>query len=85
MAILAPSMSAAALRLWLIGILVVAAIVSVVANKADSPFLGWLSYAVFLCAVVVYVRWRRTALAERRARVFDRESKTHEDRTRPDR
>ena len=77
-------MSAAALRLWLIGILVVAAIVSVVANKADSPFLGWLSFAVFLCAVVVYVRWRRTALAERRARVFDREAKTDETGSRSD-
>jgi hypothetical protein len=71
--------------MWLIAILVVAAIVSVVANKSDSAFLGWLGFAVFLCAVVVYARWRRAALAERRARVFDRESKTVEDRTRPDR
>jgi uncharacterized membrane protein YfcA len=78
-------MRAAALRLWLIGILVVAGIVSLVANKADSPFLGWVSFAVFLCAVVLYVRWRGAALAERRGRVFDRESKTDEDRTRPDR
>jgi type II secretory pathway pseudopilin PulG len=85
MAILAASMSAGALRLWLIGMLVVAAIVSVVANKASSPFLGWVSFAVFLCAVVLYVRWRRAALAERRARVFDREAKTDEDRTRADR
>jgi type II secretory pathway pseudopilin PulG len=71
--------------MWLIGILVVAAIVSVVANKADSRILGWVSFAVFLGAVVLYARWRRAALAERRARVFDRESKTVEDRTRPDR
>ena len=78
-------MRASALRMWLIGILVVAAVVSVVANKASSPFLGWVSFAVFLCAVVLYVRWRRTALAERRARGFDREAKTDEDRTRPDR
>lgn len=78
-------MRAAALRLWLIGILVVAAIVSVVANKSNSPFLGWVSFAVFLGAVVLYVRWRRAALAERRARVFDREAKTDEDRARPDR
>jgi uncharacterized membrane protein YfcA len=77
-------MRAHALRLWLIAILVVAAIVSVVANKANSPFLGWLSFAVFLCALVVYVRWRKAALAERRARVFDSEAETDETRTRPD-
>jgi uncharacterized membrane protein YfcA len=84
MAILAPSMRAATLRLWLIGILLLAAVVSVIANKASSPVLGWLSFAVFLCAVAVYVRWRRAALAERRARVFDQEAKTDADRTRSD-
>jgi uncharacterized membrane protein YfcA len=73
-----------ALRLWLIGILVVAAIISVVGNKAGSPFIGWLSFAVFLCAVAVYVRWRRAVLEERRGRVFDREAKTDETRARPD-
>jgi hypothetical protein len=78
-------MRAAALRLWLIGILAVAAVVSVVANKAGSPFLGWVSFAAFLCAVVLYFRWRRATLAERRASVFDRESKTDEDRARTDR
>jgi uncharacterized protein (DUF58 family) len=78
-------MRAAPLRLWLIGILVIAAIVSVIANKANSAFLGWVSFAVFLAAVLVYARWRRAALAERRARVFDREAKTDADRTRPDR
>lgn len=78
-------MRAGTLRVWLIGVLAVAAIVSVVANKAGSPFLGWVSFAVFLGAVVLYARWRRAALAERRARVFDRESKTDEDRARPDR
>ena len=77
-------MRANALRLWLIGILVVAAIISVVANKASSPFLGWLSFAVFLCAVVVYVRWRRAALEERRGRVFDSEAQTDETGTRTD-
>ena len=61
-------MRADALRMWLIAVLAVAGVISVVANKADSPFLGWLSFAVFLCALVVYVRWRRTALAERRER-----------------
>jgi uncharacterized membrane protein YfcA len=76
--------SARTLRLWLIGLLVVAAVVSVVANKADAAWLGWLSFAVFLAAVVLYARWRRAALAERRARVFDREAKTDETGPRPD-
>jgi uncharacterized membrane protein YfcA len=77
-------MSANRLRAILIGALVVAAVVSVIGNKASSPWLGWLSFAVFLCAIVLYVTWRRTALRERRARVFDREAKTDETRTRPD-
>jgi uncharacterized membrane protein YfcA len=77
-------MSANRLRLCLIGALVVAAIVSVVGNKANSPWLGWVSFVVFLCAIVLYVTWRRTALQERRGRVFDREAKTDETRTRPD-
>lgn len=77
-------MRANALRLWLIAVLAVAAIVSVVANKASSPWLGWVSFALFLCAVVMYFQWRRTAREERRARVFDREAKTDETRTRPD-
>jgi uncharacterized membrane protein YfcA len=71
-------------RLWLIGVLVVAAIVSVVANKANSPLIGWASFALFLCAVGMYFSWRRTAREERRARVFDREAKTDETRARSD-
>jgi uncharacterized membrane protein YfcA len=71
-------MRANALRLWLIAVLAVAAIVSVVANKTSSPWLGWVSFALFLCAVVMYFQWRRTAREERRARVFDREAKTDE-------
>ena len=47
-------MPANTLRLWLIGVLVVAAIVSVVANKANSPWLGWLSFVLFLCGIVMY-------------------------------
>jgi hypothetical protein len=69
-------MSANRLRLYLIGVLVVAGVLSIAGKKADSPFIGWVSFAVFLCAVVLYVQWRRTALRERRARVFDREAKT---------
>ena len=77
-------MRAHRLRLYLIGVLVLAAILSVVGNKSHSPFLGWVSFAVFLCAVVLYFTWRRTALRQRRGRVFDREAETDETRTRPD-
>jgi uncharacterized membrane protein YfcA len=77
-------MRANQLRLWLILVLVAAAVLSVVGNKADSAFVGWLSFAVFLCAIVLYLTWRRAALQERRGRVFDREAKTDETRTRPD-
>jgi uncharacterized membrane protein YfcA len=77
--------SANRLRGYLIAVLAVAAVLSVVANKADSPILGWISFAVFLCALAIYVQWRRAAVQERRARVFDREAKTtDETRTRPD-
>ena len=54
------------LRGVLIAILVVAAVLSVVGNKTHSPWIGWLSFVAFLCAVVVYLRWRRAVLAERR-------------------
>jgi peptidoglycan/LPS O-acetylase OafA/YrhL len=77
-------MSAHRLRIYLIAMLVLAAILSVVGQKSHSPFVGWVSFAVFLSAVVLYVTWRRAALRERRARVFDREAKTDETRTRPD-
>jgi hypothetical protein len=43
-----------------------------------------VSFALFLCGVVMYFSWRRTALAERRARVFDREAKTDETGARSD-
>lgn len=77
-------MRADILRLWLIAVLAVAAIVSVVANKVNSPWIGWVSFALFLCAVVMYFQWRRTAREERRARVFDREAKTDETGARSD-
>jgi uncharacterized membrane protein YfcA len=78
-------MRADRLRLYLILVLVVAAVLSVVGKKSSSPFLGWVSFAVFLSALALYVTWRRTALRERRGRVFDREAKTtDEDRTRTD-
>jgi hypothetical protein len=69
-------MRANVLRVYLIAALLVAAVISVIGNKADSPFVGWLSFAVFPCALVIYVSWRRAALQERRGRVFDREAKT---------
>jgi uncharacterized membrane protein YfcA len=78
-------MSANRLRAYLIGVLALATVLSIVGNQTDSPLVGWASFAVFLCAVAIYVRWRRAALQERRARVFDREAKTtDETRTRPD-
>jgi Na+/proline symporter len=78
-------MRADRLRLSLIAVLVIAAVLSVIGNKSHSPFVGWLSFAVFLGALALYVTWRRTALQERRARVFDSEAQTtDEDRTRTD-
>jgi hypothetical protein len=79
-------MRANTLRYWLIALLVVAAVVSVIGKKAGSPLVGWISFAVFLGAVALYVRWRRAVALERRGRVFDREAKTpDETRTGPDR
>jgi uncharacterized membrane protein len=66
------------LRGLLVAILVVAAVLSVVGNKTSSPWIGWLSFVAFFCAVVVYLRWRRAVLTKRRARVFDPEAKTDE-------
>ena len=77
-------MRADTLRLWLIAVLAVAAIVSVVANKANSPWIGWVGFVLFLCSIVLYFQWRRTAREERRARVFDREAKTDETGARSD-
>jgi len=72
------------LRLWLIAVLVVAAVLSVVGNKAGSRFIGWLSFAAFLVAVFLYLNWRRTIARQRRRRVLDREAKTDETRPHPD-
>ena len=78
-------MSANRLRYALIGILAVAAVVSVVARKVGSPLVGWASFALLLCAIVLYLRWRRAVLEQRRASVFARESKTDDEtRARPD-
>jgi hypothetical protein len=74
-------MGSNALRLWLIGLLAVAAVVSVVGNKTNSPFVGWLSFAIFLGALCLYVTWRRTVLNERRE---SRRAEADEARARPD-
>jgi hypothetical protein len=72
------------LRYELIAVLAVAAIVSGIGNAVHQPLVGWAGFAVFLCALVMYARWRRVAMAERRGRVFDSEAETDETRTRPD-
>lgn len=68
-------MTAVQARVALIGTLVVAAIVSVVGKKADSTWIGWLSFAIFLVAIALYFTWRRAVHLER-GRVFDREAET---------
>jgi hypothetical protein len=72
------------LRLWLIGVLALAAVISVIGNKADSPWIGWLSFAVFLVGLCLYVTWRRAALNERRTRIRTEEQAGDETRTRTD-
>ena len=78
-------MSAEGLRRVLIGLLAIAAVVSVVANKTHDRWLGAVVFAVFLVTVLAFAQWRRRARAERSARVFDREAKTDETGPRPDR
>ena len=74
-------MSANRLRAILILTLVAAAIISVVGKKADSPLIGWVSFALFIVAVALYFAWRRAVAA----RVFDREAKTTDETgARPD-
>ena len=55
-------------RAVLIALLVVAAVLSVVGNKTNEPWLGWVSFVAFLCAVVLYLDWRRRLRAGRRSR-----------------
>jgi len=77
-------MSTDGLRRVLIGLLVVAAIVSVVANKTHDRWLAAVVLGVYLVTVVSFARWRRRAREERSARVFDREAKTDETGPRAD-
>jgi uncharacterized membrane protein YfcA len=77
-------MRARTLRLWLIGLVVAAAVISFAGSRSDNHIVSSLGFGVFLCAVLVYGLWRREIARERAARVFDREAKTDETRTRPD-
>jgi hypothetical protein len=72
------------LRLWLIGVLALAAVISVIGNKADSPWIGWASFAVFLVGLCLYVSWRRAALNERRSTIRTEDRPGDETRTRTD-
>ena len=55
-------------RAVLIALLVVAAVLSVVGNKLNQPWIGWVSFVAFLCAIVVYFDWRRRLRTGRRSR-----------------
>jgi uncharacterized membrane protein YfcA len=77
-------MSAHTLRLWLLGLVVVAAVVSFVGTRTGSHIVSWLGFLVFLAAVCVYAIWRRAVSREHADKVFDREAKTDETRTRTD-
>jgi len=46
-------------RAVLIGTLVVALALSILAKETSSSFVGWLSFAVFLVGVFLYFQWRR--------------------------
>ncbi len=73
------------LRVVLIALLAAAAVLAAVGHKLDALWVVWLSYAPFVVAVVLLMdARRRTAQRRRAARVFDREAKTSETRTRPD-
>jgi membrane associated rhomboid family serine protease len=50
-------------RWQLIAVLVVAAIA--------APFAHWAAFVGFVIGAAMYLRWRRTAVAERRGRVSD--------------
>jgi uncharacterized membrane protein YfcA len=77
-------MRAQRIRVWLIALIVAAAVISFVGNRQDSRVLNGLGFGVFLVAVGVYAYWRRAVRSERAARVFDREAKTDETGPRTD-
>jgi uncharacterized membrane protein YfcA len=77
-------MSANRIRFWLIVLIVVAAVVSYIGQRANNGLVSSLGFAIFLVAVGVYAYWRRAVRNERAAKVFDREAKTDEAGTRTD-
>ena len=77
-------MRAAQLRIWVIGLIAAAAVISFIGNHADNKVINAIGLGVFLAAVFLYAYWRRAVRNERAARVFDREAKTDETRTRTD-
>jgi hypothetical protein len=72
------------LRVAMIVLLAVAAVLSVVGNKIDEPWLVRTAFLAFFAAVFLYADWRRRAAAARRGKVFDRKAKTDETRSSPD-
>jgi hypothetical protein len=72
------------LRVVMVTLLAVAAVLSVVGNKIDQPWIGWVSFVAFIVAVFLYSDWRRRVAAARRGKVFDRKAKTDETGTRSD-
>ena len=52
-------MRAATLRVWLIGLIVVAAVVSFFGNRQDNKIVNAIGFGVFLVAVLLYAYWRR--------------------------
>lgn len=72
------------LRWTMVALLAAAAVLSVIGNKMNSRFVGWLAIVCFIGAVFLYANWRRGVAATRRAKVFDRKAKTDETGTGPD-
>jgi uncharacterized membrane protein YfcA len=72
------------LRVWLIATIVLAAVISFVGTRTGNNIVNSLGFAIFVGAVGLYGLWRRAVRNEHAARVFDREAKTDETRTRPD-
>ena len=79
-------MSSVDRKRWeLIAVVAATAIVNLIATKTHNRYLGGLGALLLFLAIALYLRWRRAARAELRARVFDREAKTDETGSGPDR
>jgi uncharacterized membrane protein len=77
-------MSPQQVRVLLIALIAIAAVLNFFATREYNRLLGGASFLVFLVAVMLYAYWRRVVRRARAGRVFDREAKTDETRTRPD-